>query len=113
MAGRTLANIIQMGKGSTDPRGFITQPLFSGEVTLNPLGTLSFCNRHENGQPWCLLERLGLQGPRMVGYHSVTYLSVSVRYTEVNQDHDKNGNWNSEISDDATALKPRITHKPV
>lgn len=44
-AGRMLAAIIQMGKGSFIPRGFTNQPRLDGLVTENPLGTLSFCER--------------------------------------------------------------------
>lgn len=43
MAGSRLATIIHTGKGLFSPRGLMTQPLFSGAVTENPLGTLSFC----------------------------------------------------------------------
>lgn len=42
MAGSRLATIIHTGKGLFSPRGLMTQPLFSGAVTENPLGTLSF-----------------------------------------------------------------------
>jgi hypothetical protein len=41
-AGSAQANIIQMGKGLTTPRGLMNQPLLSGLVTEKPLGTLSF-----------------------------------------------------------------------
>lgn len=47
MAGRPLATIIHTGKSLFSPRGLITQPRFSGAVTENPLGTLSFCGGHK------------------------------------------------------------------
>lgn len=43
MAGSRLATIIHTGKELFSPRGLMTQPRFSGAVTENPLGTLSFC----------------------------------------------------------------------
>lgn len=48
MAGSRLATIIHTGKELFSPRGLMTQPRFSGAVTENPLGTLSFC-RAEGG----------------------------------------------------------------
>lgn len=42
-AGSTLATIIHTGKASLLPRGLITQPRLSGDVTEKPLGTDSFC----------------------------------------------------------------------
>ena len=43
MACSRLATIIHTGKELCSPRGLMTQPRFSGAVTENPLGTLSFC----------------------------------------------------------------------
>ena len=55
MAGSRLATIIHTGKALFSPRGFMTQPRFSGAVTEKPLGTLSFCRAEggaEVGEPW-------------------------------------------------------------
>lgn len=42
-AGKQQANIIQMGKLPSEPRGLMIQPRLVGLVTEKPLGTLSFC----------------------------------------------------------------------
>lgn len=42
-AGKQQANIIQMGKLPSEPRGLMSQPRLAGVVTEKPLGTLSFC----------------------------------------------------------------------
>lgn len=55
MAGSRLATIIHTGKELFSPRGLMTQPRFSGAVTENPLGTLSFCRIEVGlgvGEPW-------------------------------------------------------------
>lgn len=44
-AGRTEANIIQMGKGEYKPSGWMIQPRTEELDTERPLGTLSFCGR--------------------------------------------------------------------
>lgn len=52
-AGSRLATIIHTGKALFLPRGLMTQPLFSGAVTENPVGTLSFCRAEVGaGEPW-------------------------------------------------------------
>lgn len=47
-AGKQQANIIQMGKLPSEPRGLMSQPRLAGVVTEKPLGTLSFC-REDGG----------------------------------------------------------------
>lgn len=47
-AGKQQANIIQMGKLPSEPRGLMSQPRLAGVVTEKPRGTLSFC-REEGG----------------------------------------------------------------
>lgn len=42
-AGKQQANIIQMGKLPSEPRGLMSQLRLAGLVTEKPLGTLSFC----------------------------------------------------------------------
>jgi len=51
MAGTIEAPIIQAGKGCLSPKGLMSQPLLSGEVTEKPDGTLSFYKEeHKNNK---------------------------------------------------------------
>lgn len=48
-AGKQQANIIQMGKLPSEPRGLMSQLRLAGVVTEKPLGTLSFCREDDDG----------------------------------------------------------------
>lgn len=118
-AGSRLATIIHAGKGLFSPRGLMTQPRFSGAVTENPLGTLSFCGTEGGagaGEPWRQCPEL--HGARRVrpgsrqlwrwglrrAARAPPYLGVGVLNTVIHEHHDEDGDGHPEVPDHSPHL---------
>lgn len=96
-AGKQQANIIQMGKLPSEPRGLMSQPRLAGVVTENPLGTLSFC-RQDGGA--------GEDGDGQMGARvRRSYLNEGVAEVVSHQDHDEDCNRNTKVSNYPAQLK--------
>lgn len=104
-AGKQQANIIQMGNSVSKPRGLMIQPLLSGLVTENPLGTLSFwakdIRRRSAAGAFEITDTRGIRSTK-------AHLCVRVFQAIIHQNHDEDCNGYSEVSNNSAELDKTI-----